>query len=135
MRQIILDAERKTVSYVLEDTTSGQAEGFNLSFSGNAQFGFEVGNQFTGIEWWNKMGNYPYPIRYQVEISNLMYGTRGKLNDTRPLVYLPYSSLTPNSEGHSAAYPISFFDAKTKDGCVCYSVSSGNCNGGLRYNC
>ena len=41
MRQIILDAQRKMVSYVLEDTTTGLAEGFNLSFSGNAKFVFE----------------------------------------------------------------------------------------------
>lgn len=135
MRQIILDAQSKTVSYVLEDTTIGKAEGFNLSFSENAKYTFEGGNHFTGIEWWNKIGNNPYPIRYQVEISQLMYGIRDNVSDTQSLVYLPYGSLTPNSEGHSPAYPISFFDDRTKDGCICYSVSSGNCNGGLRYNC
>ncbi len=135
MRQITLDAERKTVSYVLEDTTAGQAEGFNLSFSGNAKFVFEGGNHFTGIEWWNKIVNNPYPIRYQVEISQLVYGIRDNVSDTQSLVYLPYGSLTPNSEGHSPFYPVSFYDVKTKDGCICYNVSFGNCKGGLRYNC
>ncbi len=57
MRQIILNAEMNSVSYVLEDKTTGQVEGFKLSFSGNAKFVFEGGNQFTGIEWWNKTGN------------------------------------------------------------------------------
>jgi hypothetical protein len=135
MRQIILDAERKSVSYVLEDKTTGRAEGFNLSFSGSAKFVFEAGNHFTGIEWWNKIDNYPYPIRYQVEISQLMYGTRDYENDAHPLVYFPYDSLTPNSEGHSRVYPVSFYDARTKDGCICYNVSSGSCKDGLRYNC
>ena len=43
MRQIIFDAQKKMVSYVLEDTTTGQAEWFNLSFSGNAKFVFGGG--------------------------------------------------------------------------------------------
>ena len=34
------------------------------------EFVFEGQNHFTGIEWWNKMGNFPYSIRYQVEISH-----------------------------------------------------------------
>ena len=81
------------------------------------------------------MGNNPYPIRYQAEISQLMCGIRDNVNGTQSLVYSPYGSLTPNSEGHSYGYPISFIDARTKDGCICYSVSSGDCNGGLRCNC
>jgi hypothetical protein len=135
MRQIILNAERRSVSYFLEDKTTGQAEGFSLNYSGNAKFVFEGGNQFTGIEWWNKMGNYPYPIRYQVEISQLMYGTIDSVNDSQSLVYFPFDSLTPNSERHSTAYPVSFYGTQVKDGCICYNVSAGNCNGGLRYNC
>jgi len=135
MRQIIFDTERKSVSYFLEDKTTGQVEGFDLSLSGNAKFIFEGGNQFTGVEWWNKTGNYPYPIRYQVEISQLMYDTkRGNANDPQSIVYFPFDSLIPNSEGHSPAYPISFYDARVKDGCICYDVSSGNCKNGLRYS-
>lgn len=134
MRQIILNDEIKSVSYVLEDKTTGQVEGFNLSIGGNSKFVFDGGNQFTGIEWWNKKGNFPYPIRYQVEISQLMYGKQGNANDSQSIVYLPYDSLIPNSEGNSPFYPISFYDTRTKDGCVCYNVSSGNCNNGLRYS-
>ena len=134
MRQIILNAEVKSISYVLEDKTTGQVEGFNLSFGGNSKFIFEGGNQFTGMEWWNKKGNSPYPIRYQVEISQLMYGKQGSANGSQSLVYFPYDSLIPNSEGKSPVYPISFYDTRTKDGCVCYNVSSGKCNNGLRYS-
>ncbi len=135
MRQIIFDTERKSVSYFLEDKTTRQVDGFDLSLSGNAKFIFEGGNQFTGVEWWNKTGNYPYPIRYQVEISQLMYGTkRGNANDPQSIAYFPFDSLIPNSEGHSPAYPISFYDARIKDGCICYDVSSETCKNGLRYN-
>ena len=134
MRQIILNAEIKSVIYVLEDKTNRQVEGFNLSFSGITKFIFEEGNQFTGIEWWNKTGNSPYPIGYQVEISQLMYGKEGNANGSQFIVYFTYDSLIPNSEWNSPAYPISFYDTRTKDGCVCYNVSSGNCNKGLRYN-
>jgi hypothetical protein len=34
---------------------------------------FQGLNQFTGIEWWNKDGNSPFPIRYKIEFSNLRY--------------------------------------------------------------
>jgi hypothetical protein len=54
MRQIILNAKIKSVSYVLEDKTTGQVEGFNPSFGDNSNFIFDGGNQFTGIERWNK---------------------------------------------------------------------------------
>ncbi len=69
MRQIIFNSERKSISYFLEDKTTQQVEEFNLRFSDNTNFNFEIANQFTGIEWWNKIGNFSYPIRYQVEIS------------------------------------------------------------------
>jgi len=43
----------------------------------SGEFVFEVQNHFTGIEWWNKVGNFPYAIRYHVEVSQLMFfGTK-----------------------------------------------------------
>lgn len=41
MRQIILNSEMKSVSYVLEDKTTGQVEGFSLSRGVNSKFIFE----------------------------------------------------------------------------------------------
>ena len=63
------------------------------------EFVFEGQNHFTGIEWWNKMGNFPYSIRYQVEISQLMYGIRDNHSDSVSIIYSPYNVLLPNSEG------------------------------------
>jgi hypothetical protein len=135
MRQIIINSERKSISYFLEDKTTQQVEEFNLRFSDNANFNFEIANQFTGIEWWNKIGNSLYPIRYQVEISQLMYGIKHKATDPQSLIYLPYTSLIENNEGNASTYPISFYNTKIKDGCICFMISSGSCKNGLRYNC
>ena len=72
-RQIIMNSQRQTISYLLEDQNSKQTERFELSM--NRDFVFEGLNHFTGIEWWNKMmDNFPYPTRYLVEISQLVYG-------------------------------------------------------------
>ena len=135
MRQIIFNSERKSISYFLEDKTTQQVEEFNLRFSDNTNFNFEIANQFTGIEWWNKIGNFSYPIRYQVEISQLMYGIKQNANDSQPIIYLPYTSLIENSEENTFTYPISFYNTNIKDGCICFMVSFGNCKTGLKYNC
>jgi len=135
MRQIIFNSERKSISYFLEDKTTQQVEEFNLRFSDNTNFNFEIANQFTGIEWWNKIGNFTYPIRYQVEISQLMYGIKQNANDSQYIIYLPYTSLIENSEENTFTYPISFYNTNIKDGCIRYMVSFGNCKTGLKYNC
>jgi hypothetical protein len=64
-----------------------------------------------------------------------MYGTRHSIIDTQSIVYYPHNSLIPNNDGNSITYPISFYNIKTKDECICYTASSGNCKKGLRYNC
>jgi len=114
MRQIIFNSERKSISYFLEDKTTQQVEEFNLRFSDNTNFNFEIANQFTGIEWWNKIGNFSYPIRYQVEISQLIYGIKQNANDSQSIIYLPYTSLIENSEENTFTYPISFYNTNIK---------------------
>jgi len=135
MRQIIFNSERKSISYFLEDKTTQQVEEFNLRFSDNTNFNFEIANQFTGIEWWNKIGNFSYPIRYQIEISQLMYGIKQNTNDSQSIIYLPYTSLIENSEENTFTYPITFYNTNIKDGCIYYMVSFGKCKTGLKYNC
>jgi hypothetical protein len=92
----------------------------------NTEFSFEGLNQFTGIEWWNKIGNFPFPIRYQVEISQLLYGICDDPSsaDSQSIIFRPYNTLIPNNEGLSRQYPISFCNARIKeeDGCICYSI-------------
>jgi hypothetical protein len=133
-RQIIMNSQRQTISYLLEDQNSKQTERFELSM--NRQFVFEGLNHFTGLEWWNKMGNFPYPTRYLLEISQLVYGLADDPTDLESITYRPYNALIPNNEGSDKQYPISFDNVRIKkdDGCICYNVGSGKCSTGLTYN-
>jgi hypothetical protein len=132
LRQIIMNSQKQSISYLLEDRNTKQTERFDLSLLKIGQeFVFEGQNHFTGIEWWNKIGNFPYPMRYHVEISQLMYGLSDNPSDPESIIYGPYNTLIPNSEGSSKQYPISFHNARIVDGCICYNVKSGSCKGGM----
>jgi hypothetical protein len=135
LRQIILNPQQKSISYILEDRNTRQTERFDLYLnSGGELFAFEGSTRFTGIEWWNKIGNFPYPIRYHVQVSQLMYGLSDNPSDSESIVYGPYNTLMQNSEGSSMQYPISFHNARIESGCVCYDVKSGSCNSGMQYH-
>ena len=72
LRQIIMNSQKRSVSYILEDQNTKQTERFDLSmnpFTRAKEFLFEGQDHFTGIEWWNKKGNFPYSTSYHVEIS------------------------------------------------------------------
>jgi hypothetical protein len=135
IRQIVMNSQKQSISYLLEDRNTKQTERFDLSLLKiREEFVFEGQNHFTGIEWWNKIGNFPYPIRYHVEVSQLMYGINDNPSDLESIIYGPYNVLVPNKEGSSKHYPISFHNVRIKDDCIWYDVTSGNCNTGLRYN-
>jgi len=137
LRQIIMNSQKKCISYLLEDNNTKQKERFDLHLNSGREllFAFEASNQFTGIEWWNKVGSYPYHIRYHVQISQLMYGLSDSYNpsDSESIVYLPYNTLMPNSEGSSLEYPISFYNPRIESGCICYNVKAGSCESGMKY--
>jgi hypothetical protein len=97
----------------------------------SGEFVFEGSDHFTGIEWHNIIGNFSYPIRYSTEVLQLMYGD---LLDLQSIIYRPYNVLIPNNEGSNVQYPVSFHNARIKDGCICFNIASGNCNTGLTYN-
>jgi hypothetical protein len=132
LRQIVMNSQKQSVSYLLEDSNTKQTERFDL-YLNNGEFAFEGENHFTGIEWWNKIGNFPYPIRYHAEISQLMYGIGDNPSDSESIVYGPYNTLMPNSEGSGKQYPISFHNTRIEDGCICYNIKSGSCKSGMRY--
>lgn len=131
LRQIIMNSQNCVIDYILEDQTTTQEERFSISL--DKEFIFEAQNHFTGIEWWNRSGSFPYPIRYYVEISQLMYGLLDNPSDPESIVYGQYDALVPNSEGHSIQYPISFQNTRIKDGYVCYNVNLGSCKTGISY--
>ena len=133
LRQIIMDAQNKIIKYILTDQKTKQSETFDLSLA-NMNFDFVATNHFTGIEWWNKIGNFPYPTRYMVEISLLMFGLGDRI-DSESITYLPHNALIPNNDGSGTKYPISFQSIRINDDCICYTVQPGNCYTGIRYNC
>lgn len=136
-RQIFLDSKSQTVRYTLTDKNNGQYEMYDLSTKHLGGFNFQGSRQFTGIEWWNKSKNSPYPIRYQVEISQLLFGLKDKSSNEYATTFYPYNALLPNNDGSGASYPVSMQDLKIKDddGCISYQLNSGRCNTGIRYGC
>ena len=135
-RQIFLDSQTQTVRYTLTDKDSGQYEIFGLSTENVAGFSFQGSRQFTGIEWWNKMRNSPYPIKYEVEISQLLFGLGDNPADEYSTTFYPYNVLLPNDDGSRTSYPVSMRNLKIKDdGCISYVISSGRCSTGIRYGC
>jgi hypothetical protein len=132
LRQIIMNYQKQSIDYILQDQSTKQIERFDLLV--DRGFIFEVQNHFTGIEWWNKIGNFSYPIRYHVEVSQLMFGLSDNPSDTESVIYRPYNVLVPNTEESGQNYPISFHNTGIKDdGCICYSIKNGNCKTGIKY--
>jgi hypothetical protein len=152
VREITVDALDRVINYELTDLNIGQLETFKLT-SNNLkadqpndetelketfdQMEFQGSDHFTGIEWWNMARNgdpSPYPIRYQATVSLLQYGQHNERTDSGfPISYQPYTSLIPNQDQNSKPYPISFQSTGIVKGCICYNVTSGNCNQGMTY--
>jgi hypothetical protein len=131
MRMIIMDKKNERIRYTLTEKGTNVSETYDF-FPTN--FEFLGTNQFTGLEWWNKKGNFPYPVRYQAEIFQIMFGLSESSNEPESITFVPYSTLIPNKDESNMRYPISFQNIMLRDGCVCYSVQSGNCTNGIRYN-
>jgi len=132
LRIIMMYEKDRLVRYSLTDQINGDIETFDFPLD-KMNFDYVGGNQFTGIEWWNKTGNFPYSIRYNVEVSQLMFGFLDK-KDPDSITFVPHNSLIPNNDNSGAAYPVSFQNIMLKDGCVCYSVEPGNCSNGIQYS-
>ena len=132
LRIIMMHDKNRMIRYSLTDQTKGDTEIFDFPLD-KMNFDYIGGNQFTGIEWWNKTGNFPYSIRYNVEVSQLMFGFLDK-SDSESITFVPHNSLIPNNDNSGTAYPVSFRNIMLKDGCVCYSVEPGNCSNGIHYS-
>lgn len=134
LRMLVMNKGKNCLSYILTEQETKESEIFDLFLNTNFQY---VGaNQFTGIEWWNKTGNFLYPLRYHVEISQLMFGIRDANNsDPESITFIPHNALIPNNDESGAEYPVSFNNPMLKDGCIYYSTREGSCNNGIRYSC
>ena len=130
-RIIYLDKEHNQINFILTDQTTNKSEIFNFNIK-DTNFNYQTSNQFTGIEWWNKTGSFIYPIRYQIEISQLMFGLVDK-NHPGSVTFFPHNVLIPNKDSSINDYPITFRNVRSKDNCICYTISYGLCNNGLSY--
>jgi hypothetical protein len=68
LHQVIMNSQRQSIGYLLEDRNTKQIERIDLSLLKiGEEFVFEGQNHFVGIEWWcNKMGNFiSYKLSYR----------------------------------------------------------------------
>jgi hypothetical protein len=82
------------------------------------------------------MKHSPYPIKYEVEISQLLFGLSDNSSDEYSTTFYPFNVLVPNDDGTGISYPVSMQNLKIKDdGCISYHITCGRCSTGLRYGC
>lgn len=129
LRQIIMEPSKQRISYHLKDENSSHTDSFFFAVNENS-FDFSISKHFTGLEWHNRVGNTPYPIRYEVEISNLAYGIHDSA-DLESLTYFPYNRLLSDNGGFAKEYPISFHNFETRNGFITYKIGSGKHDTGI----
>lgn len=120
LRQILMEPHRRSIAYLLIDETSGQTDSFRIENLDD----FTIHRHFTGLEWHNRQGNFPYPIRYEVEISNISYGVRDDPSDIQSIAYYPYNKMLPDSDGLASKYPVSFHSFEVRHGFISYKIAS-----------
>ncbi|HKO64312.1 MAG TPA: hypothetical protein VJU13_03865, partial [Candidatus Nitrosocosmicus sp.] len=120
-RQINFLDRDSTLEFYLKDLNSNEDEKFSLRVD-QKQFAFQFHQCFTGVEWWNRINYSTYPIRYEIEVSNLMYGFNDNLYDPTSQLFFPIGSIYENKDGTTHSYPVEFYDITRRNGCVCYLV-------------
>jgi len=133
LRQIIMNQKNKSIIYVLKDITLEKSERFVLSIEKN-EFIFEGANHFTGVEWHNKVGNFPYEVRYHVKISQILYGKNDDTADPESISFFSYNRFIPHKDGIAKQFPVSFILETVENGYLCYKIDSGICENGLDYS-
>ena len=117
-RQIIFQKQSQAIQYVLTDRTAGKSEKFVFNVTGIA---FEGKSHFTGVEWWNKVASQTFPVRYRVDISELMCG----IADTQGITYMPYDGFVPNKDDSASSYQVSFVNPAPSQGYLSYGITDG----------
>jgi hypothetical protein len=138
-RQIKFDKPNLSIEYYLKNLNTEIDETIVLNLTDEGSFSYRFSNCFSGIEWWNKIDNMPYPIKFGIEISSLMYGYNDNPDDSASIIFFPVKSLTSNKDGSfnnafsAAYYPVRFINYGVKNGCICYRVEQGFCSDGLNF--
>src|SRR5918911_5337383 len=74
LRQIIMHKNRNLIEYRVSDLEDKNTEYYDFRIDDDQNLlSYEGSAHFTGVEWWNKVGNSPFPTRYKIEISNLKF--------------------------------------------------------------
>ena len=120
-REISFIDDESRLEFYLKDLNSNEYEKFSFKVDRN-QFAFQFHQSFTGVEWWNRTSYSPYPIRYEIEISNLMYGFNDDLDDPNSKVFFPIGSIYENKDGTIHSYPARLHNVTRRNGCICYLV-------------
>ncbi|MGA9150480.1 MAG: hypothetical protein WBZ36_07875, partial [Candidatus Nitrosopolaris sp.] len=154
VREIVSDPSSTTINYILNDINTGVSETFvlnqqteikgieNISDSsddggfgidGLKDLNFEGSDHFTGLEWHNRSGNEPFPIRYNTAISLLQYGRR--LPQSQNISYMSYGALIPNKDDSDLEhYPVLFGSANIMKGYIRYNIDNGSSNIGMEFS-
>jgi hypothetical protein len=96
LRQIKLKKSSNTIEYYIKNLENQIDESFILNIT--SPLSYQISTSFTGVEWWNKIDYKPYPIRYKIELSNLMYGFNDNAFDDDSVIFFPIDSLYSNKD-------------------------------------
>lgn len=131
LRQIIMHKNTNLIEYKIYNFEDKTTESFKFQTVDDEHrlLSKEGSAHFTGVEWWNKVGNSPFPTRFKIEVSSLKFGQ----HNSAQINYRPYNALLPNKDKYAVQYPISFGRPSLKNDCICYTIMHGNCNTGLKF--
>lgn len=120
-REIWFKESESIIQYILRDLVTDSEEAFDFLVD-KEQFVYQFSQCFTGAEWWNRIRNCPFPIRYEVFVSNLMYGYNDDLRDTNSMIYFPIGNIFENNDGNFGFYPVNIEGMDRINGCICYTL-------------
>lgn len=120
-REIRFKEDESIIQYCLQDLNTKTVEIYDLIVD-KRTFVYQFSQCFTGVEWWNKMRNLPYQLRFEVFVSNLMYGYNDDALDPNSMTFFPIGNIFENKDGNPVSYPITIEGMDRIDGCICYSI-------------
>lgn len=120
-REIWFKESESKIQYILRDLVTNVIESFDLLIDKRI-FGYQFYQCFTGAEWWNRIRNCPYPLRFEVFVSMLMYGYNDDPLDPTSMIFFPIGNMLENKDGNAGSYPVKIEGINRLDGCICYTM-------------
>jgi hypothetical protein len=120
-REIWFKESESKIQFILKDLVTNAVETFDLQIN-EGIFGYQFNQCFTGAEWWNRIRNCPYPLRFEVFVSKLMYGYNDNSLDSSSMIFFPIGNIFENKDGNTLSYPVTIEGVHRIDGCICYSM-------------